>query len=373
MCYFDEMMRLKPSDIMFSQENINNYFDKRSDHGTRLIGETLDDLCEGRCLITDIPTIRVMNRDGKWVTADNRRLWVFRELERLGKCDKILVRQTYYIDPRKLNSYNGGTSVRVRRYAGGRWHNKPSAIRSRPKTNATSTTLQRNSTNLQSSSFATSTYERQKHNITKPFTPNVYETSHITPTEINSTYESRGGFNARSISKPLTSHGCGASHTTPAEISSTDGSSSGSETSSVSKQFTHASIAPRTTSIERNSTYRNYDVNRCDIARSTPQHASGASRTTNLADGNNAFRYDRTRTLNSSYDVSISDNSRDIFTSRNDRVFPRENEVQVNRILQTRGNSSRYPNSDRGPVKSNEASIHVDFRDEETKCPCTIL
>ena len=313
------------------------------------------------------------------------------------------MRQTYYIDPRKLNSYNGGTSVRVRRYAGGRWHNKPSAIRSRPKANATSTTLQRNSTNLQSNSFATSTYERQKHNITKPFTPNVYGTSHTSPTEINSTYESRGGFKARSVSKPLTSHASGASHTTPAEIcstyesrggfkarsiskplrashttpteiSSTDGSSSGSKTSSVSKQFTkHASTAPRSTPIERNNAYRNYDVNRCNIARPAPQYASGASRITNLADGNNAFRYDRTRTLNRSYDVSTSDNSRDIFTSRNDSVYPTENEVQVNQILQTRGNSSRYSNSDRGPVKSNEASIHVDFRDEETKCPCTIL
>ena len=120
------MMRLKPSDIMFSQENINNYFDEKSDHGATLIGETLDDLCEGRCLISDIPTIRVMKRDGKWVTADNRRLWVFRELERLGKCNRITVRQTYFIDPSKLNSTNGGTSVRVRRYAGGRWHRKTS-------------------------------------------------------------------------------------------------------------------------------------------------------------------------------------------------------------------------------------------------------
>ena len=120
------MMLLKPSEIMFSQETINNYFDEKSDHGLTLIGETLDDLCEGLCLISDIPTIRVMKIDGEWVTADNRRLWVFRELERLGKCDKIQVRKTDYIDPSKLNSTNGGTSVRVRRYAGGRWHRKSS-------------------------------------------------------------------------------------------------------------------------------------------------------------------------------------------------------------------------------------------------------
>ena len=118
-------MRLKPSEIMFSQETVNNYFDKRSRHSGRLIGETLDDICEGRCSVYDLPTIRVMKRDGKWMTADNRRLWVFRQLERLGKCDEIPVHETFYINPDKLNSCNGGISVRVRRYAGGRWHNKP--------------------------------------------------------------------------------------------------------------------------------------------------------------------------------------------------------------------------------------------------------
>ena len=123
------MMRLKPSDILFSQESVNNFFDKRSRHSGILIGETLDDICEGRCTVDDIPTIRVMNRNGKWVTSDNRRLWVFRELERLGRCDDIPVIETYYIPPEKLNSVNGGLSVRVRRYAGGHWHNKRSAPR----------------------------------------------------------------------------------------------------------------------------------------------------------------------------------------------------------------------------------------------------
>ena len=60
------MMRLKPSEIMFSQETVKNYFEKRSRHSGRLIGETLDDICEGRCSVYDLPTIRVMKRDGKW-------------------------------------------------------------------------------------------------------------------------------------------------------------------------------------------------------------------------------------------------------------------------------------------------------------------
>ena len=124
---------------MFSQESVNNFFDKRSRHSGVLIGETLDDICEGRCSIHDIPTVRVMKRGGKWVTADNRRLWVFRELERLGKCDEIPVCETYYIAPEKLNSENGGVSVRVRRHAGGRWHNKPSVRRPDPKKDTTRT------------------------------------------------------------------------------------------------------------------------------------------------------------------------------------------------------------------------------------------
>ena len=124
---FNKMMQLKPSDILFSQETISNKFKIRSSHSGKLIGETLDDLCEGRCSINDIPIIGVMKRDEKWVTADNRRLWVFRELERLGKCEEIPVYQIYHIDPRKLNSTNGGVNVRVRRFAGGTWHSKPSA------------------------------------------------------------------------------------------------------------------------------------------------------------------------------------------------------------------------------------------------------
>jgi len=66
-----------------------------------------------------------VQRHGKWVTADNRRLWVFRQLERLGKCDTIPVRITNYIPVGKLTSYNGGESVVVRGSPGGYWHNRP--------------------------------------------------------------------------------------------------------------------------------------------------------------------------------------------------------------------------------------------------------
>ena len=122
-----KMLRLKPSEIMYSQASISNRFKARSIHRDKLIGETLDDICEGRSSITEIPQISVMEKDGRWVTADNRRLWIFRELERLGKCEDISVCQVYSIDPKKMNSTNGGVSVHVRRLPGGKWHYKPSA------------------------------------------------------------------------------------------------------------------------------------------------------------------------------------------------------------------------------------------------------
>ncbi|XP_071158506.1 uncharacterized protein [Mytilus edulis] len=123
-------MDLRPSEIYFSQEEINSRFDKNSRHGGKNIGETLDELMEERCSINSIPKIRVMWMDGKWVTADNRRLWVFRHLEKLEKCTTISVDRTYEIPSRKLKSLNGGKTVRFypRRFATGKWHQRVSSI-----------------------------------------------------------------------------------------------------------------------------------------------------------------------------------------------------------------------------------------------------
>lgn len=118
------MMYVRPSDIYFSQDSIQPYFDIKSLHTSYLIGETLDDLCERRCRIRDIPTISVVQKNWKWFTADNRRLWVFRHLERLGKCNSIPVQTTDYLSPSKFTTVNGGESVRVRGDPGGRWYKR---------------------------------------------------------------------------------------------------------------------------------------------------------------------------------------------------------------------------------------------------------
>ncbi|KAH3781572.1 hypothetical protein DPMN_159403 [Dreissena polymorpha] len=96
----------------------------------RKLGVTLDSICEERCSIEALPTINVAKRGEKWVTADNRRLWVLKELERLGKCDSVPVIVRSDIPSKKLTSKNGGVSVNVRGPPGGEWYKKPCAGRS---------------------------------------------------------------------------------------------------------------------------------------------------------------------------------------------------------------------------------------------------
>ncbi|KAL4230017.1 hypothetical protein ACF0H5_010404 [Mactra antiquata] len=109
-------MRLRPSKIRYSQDSISNRF-----CDGELIGEVLDDLCDKRIRKRDIPMIEVALVNGKWYTADNRRLWVFRKLEELGKCRKIPVDEIDEIPPYKMTTQNNGKDVRVRGYPGGEW------------------------------------------------------------------------------------------------------------------------------------------------------------------------------------------------------------------------------------------------------------
>lgn len=78
-----------------------------------------------RLSVNDIPPISVKRLGDKWFTADNRRLWVFRNLERLGICSYINVIVTNYIPEGKFTTINGGESVYVRGFVGGRWYKEP--------------------------------------------------------------------------------------------------------------------------------------------------------------------------------------------------------------------------------------------------------
>lgn len=122
------ILSLFPSDVRYTQDSIGNTFGRCTSHADTLIGETLDDLLLRRCSIYDIPRISVIRRSGKYYSADNRRLWVFKTLEELGGCGEIPVFEIdeYDIPPMKWTTYNDGESLNVRRNPGGRhWRNVP--------------------------------------------------------------------------------------------------------------------------------------------------------------------------------------------------------------------------------------------------------
>lgn len=79
-----------------------------------------------RCSINDLPTVSVAKIGDRWVTHDNRRLWVFRQLYRLGKCDTVPVNIKGNIPSTKMTSCNKGVEIQVRGDPGGQWHLKPS-------------------------------------------------------------------------------------------------------------------------------------------------------------------------------------------------------------------------------------------------------
>lgn len=119
-------MFLKPSEIRFSQDSIGNSFGGYTSHPFRRIGQTLDDILSRRCNVDSIPRISVMNRNGLWFTADNRRLWVFQQAETRGKIEEIYVSVTFYINFNKFTTENNGMSVRVRGDPGGYlWRKEP--------------------------------------------------------------------------------------------------------------------------------------------------------------------------------------------------------------------------------------------------------
>ena len=75
--------------------------------------------------VTDLPRITVCEKDGKWYTADNRRLWMFKHMERLGKLRTIMVDEgsfSVFIGSSKFTTTNDGVSVEIRGDPEGRWH-----------------------------------------------------------------------------------------------------------------------------------------------------------------------------------------------------------------------------------------------------------
>ncbi|KAK3576013.1 hypothetical protein CHS0354_014855 [Potamilus streckersoni] len=107
------MTELRPSEIRYSQSTISTVFDRRCQHPRKPIEDTLENICEGRQTIDSIPSITVCQHNGQWYTIDNRRLWVFKHPEALGKCTTIKVKQTERsnVPNKKFTTSNEGISV----------------------------------------------------------------------------------------------------------------------------------------------------------------------------------------------------------------------------------------------------------------------
>ena len=72
------------------------------------MGEVLDDIMEDKLSISILPTIDVCI-DGSYVSSDNRRLWILKQLERLGRVNEVSVKTTRRIDRRKSARTNNVT------------------------------------------------------------------------------------------------------------------------------------------------------------------------------------------------------------------------------------------------------------------------
>ena len=69
--------------------------------------------------------MQVAKRNGKYFTTGNRRLWLFRQLERLGKCGEIPVVEIGSIPSKRFTTKNDGVSVKIRGDARGTWMSEP--------------------------------------------------------------------------------------------------------------------------------------------------------------------------------------------------------------------------------------------------------
>ena len=101
------MTQLKPSQIYFTHTKLSNKF---TGCGKELV-ETLQELIDQIISVDSIPKIKVYyfytGNEIKYLSENNRRLWVFKQLESNGLIDEISVRLEKTTNPKYLkNSYS---------------------------------------------------------------------------------------------------------------------------------------------------------------------------------------------------------------------------------------------------------------------------
>ena len=104
-----EFIWLRPSEICYSQCSISSKFADGSN-----IGELLEDILIGRCFVSGIPFITVVKYNDSWITMDNRRLWVFKQLESLDRCEQIQAKVRKKLPPNRLTTKTSGKTIRIR-------------------------------------------------------------------------------------------------------------------------------------------------------------------------------------------------------------------------------------------------------------------
>lgn len=131
---------LRPSDIYYTQGTIATKFT----NGTP-IGQLIDDVVSGKCLISDIKRIEVKLVDGFWFSADNRRLWVFKQLEFLGHCPVITAKVVKRVYGNKCTSDVGGLDICLRGGdPGGTWFSKILEIKNKLSKDKRNTAIEKN-------------------------------------------------------------------------------------------------------------------------------------------------------------------------------------------------------------------------------------
>ena len=87
---------IKPSIIYFTHSKIRKQFTGCG----KMLQETLDELVSGVTPISQIPTIKVYTDRTNFYSMNNRRLWVFKEMEAMNLLETIDV----YLEPVPKNS-----------------------------------------------------------------------------------------------------------------------------------------------------------------------------------------------------------------------------------------------------------------------------
>ena len=96
-------INIKPSEIYFSHSKINPRFTGCK----KLISESLTEITTGATKISAIPKIKLYVAGDRYISENNRRLFLFKELEKLGLLETITCRVVKAKNPKMFtNTYS---------------------------------------------------------------------------------------------------------------------------------------------------------------------------------------------------------------------------------------------------------------------------